>query len=106
MCILFIHVFFFKKTIVYGDFDAGLQLRQKMLENQIQAADRDLKSMANKLGRVSAFQVETAVNQLKIAKSMQTVAANMLSTNGLNDVNRDYDSLLYLNKFKQIGFLS
>lgn len=68
--------------------DAGLQQRQKMLENQVQAADRDLKSMANKLMRTATFQVENAANKLQIAKSMETVAANVLTTNGLNDVSR------------------
>lgn len=71
-----------------GDLDAGLQQRQRMIENQILAADRALKSTANKLSRMGTFQVENAVNQLKIAKSMETVAANVLTTNGLNDVNR------------------
>lgn len=84
-------IFFFaaeKKVAVRGALDAGLQQRQKMLENQIQAADQDLKSMANKLMRAGVFQVENAANQLQIAKSMQTVAANVLTTNGLNDVSR------------------
>lgn len=76
---------------MHGNLDAGLQLRQKMIENQLQAADRNLKSIAEQTVRASTFKVETAVNQLQIAKSMETFAANMLSTNGLNDVNRDYD---------------
>lgn len=77
-----------QKVIVHGDLDAGLQQRQKLLENQIQAADREFKSSAEKSVRLGAFQLQTAVNQLQTAKSMQTVAANVLSTNGLNDVNR------------------
>lgn len=68
--------------------DAGLQQRQKLLENQIQAADRALKSVADKSVRMGVFGVQTAANQLQIAKSMQTVAANVLTTNGLNDVNK------------------
>lgn len=74
--------------MVQGDLDAALQQRQKMLENQILAADRALKSTGSKLARMGTFQVENAVNQLQIAKSMETVTGNVLTTNGLNDVNR------------------
>lgn len=87
-------IFFFclcivEKAIVHADLDAGLQQRQKILENQIQAEDRTLQSVANNLARTSEFQVKNAANQLNIAKTMQTVAANMLTANGLNDVNRN-----------------
>lgn len=88
MCCVFRLHFVSQKVIVHGDLDAGLQQRQKMLENQIQAADRALKSTAEKSARMGAFQLQTAANQLQMAKSMQTVAANVLTTNGLNDVNR------------------
>ena len=77
---------FFNK--VYGAFDAGVQQRQKLIESQIQAADRALKSSADKLVRMGVFQVENAANQLQLSKAMQTVAANVLTTNGLNDVRK------------------
>lgn len=82
-----LHFVFLQKVVVHGDLDTGLQQRQKLLENQIQAADRALKSSADKSVRMGAFQLQAALNQLQIAKSMETVAANLLTTNGLNDVN-------------------
>lgn len=101
----FLSVFFFaKKVFVLGDLDAGLQQRQRLLENQIQAADRALKSAADKAVRMGAFQVQTAVNQLQMAKSMQTVAANVLTTNGLNDVNTmDFDCTPFFNNSGREG---
>lgn len=107
-------IFFLCKSLcifqkVHGDLDAGLQQRQKILENQIQAADRALKSTANKLARMGAFQLENAANQLNIAKSMETVAANVLTTNGLNDVNRCGLCILVVKisiKCKQIAVFS
>lgn len=85
-----------KKVIVHADLDAGLQQRQKLLENQIQAEERALQSVANGLVRTGAFQVKNAANQLNIGKTMQTVAANMLTTNGLNDVNRQINEFEYI----------
>lgn len=84
-----------QKVIVHADSDAGLSLRQKMLENQIQAAERSLQSVANNLVRTGVFQVKNAANQLDIAKTMETVAANILTTNGLNDVNKKINGVLY-----------
>lgn len=65
-----------------------MQQRQKLLENQIQTAERALKSVADKSVRMGTFEMQAAANQLQIAKSMQTVAANVLTTNGLNDVHK------------------
>lgn len=90
--IFYVFIFSWKKIFVHGELDAGLQQRQKLLEDQIQAADRAIKSTADRSVRMSAFQLQTGVNQLQLAKTMQTIAANVLTTSGLNDVNRRYMS--------------
>lgn len=53
----------------------------------MQNAAREQQNLANQLARNGAHQVENSAKQLQFAQMMQSVAANVLSSKGLNDVN-------------------
>lgn len=53
----------------------------------MQNAAREQQNLANQLARNGAYQVENSAKQLQFAQMMQSVAANVLSSKGLNDVN-------------------
>lgn len=53
----------------------------------MQNAAREQQNLANQLARNGVYQVENSAKQLQFAQMMQSVAANVLSSKGLNDVN-------------------
>lgn len=59
-----------------------------MLENQVQGAVKIQQNLANQLARTGIRQVENSVKQLQFAQLVQSVAANVFESKGLNDVNK------------------
>lgn len=53
----------------------------------MQAAAQEQQHLLNQLIRSSVHQVENSAKQLQIAQVLQTIAANVLASKGLNDVN-------------------
>lgn len=66
----------------------GLQQRERVLENQVQGAVKIQQNLANQLARTGIRQVENSVKQLQFAQLVQSVAANVFESKGLNDVNK------------------
>lgn len=53
----------------------------------MQSVAHEQQHLVNQLVRNGVHQVENSAKQLQIAQVLQTVAANVLATKGLNDVN-------------------
>lgn len=74
------------QKMVAGELEL-LQQRKQLLQNQVQTLAREQQHLANQLARNGVHQVENSAKQLKLAQAVQMVAANVLATKGLNDVN-------------------
>lgn len=85
----FVCVFFLSlpdRKLAAGDF-GDLQQRSRLLENQVKVLAREQHSLANQLIRNGVHQVEKSAKQVRIAQTVQTLAANALASKGLDDVN-------------------
>lgn len=54
----------------------------------MQTISREQQHLANQLARNGVHQVENSAKQLQITQTVQTLAANVMASKGLNDVNK------------------
>lgn len=85
LSIIFSFLFFSNWKFAVGELE-NLQQRKNFLENQVQTISREQQHLANQLVRNGVHQVENSAKQLQIAQTVQTLAASVLASKGLNDV--------------------
>lgn len=87
VCVFFFILFLFVNWKYAASDLENLHQRKSLLEKQVQAAAQEQQHLLNQLIRSSVHQVENSAKQLQIAQVLQTIAANVLASKGLNDVN-------------------
>lgn len=71
----------------------------------MQTIAREQQHLANQLARNGVYQVENSAKQLQITQTVQMLAANVLASKGLSDVNI-YNSYVYhLDSSKNIAII-